>query len=419
MAFPGLLFDDGPKAEPTTRAGVDAEVFVQKLGQALHAFGSPAHRLEAALQHVSRSLGLEGQFFCSPTAIFASFGADRVQRTTLFRVDPGDVHLEKLSRLDALVQRVVRGDLGLDEASRRVDEIVAATPRYGAILTTLSFALVSGGAARFFGGGWREIVAATVGGLLVGLWSLVAARVPDAGRLFEPVGGMIMAFATATLATMMMPMSPQLVTLSGLIVLVPGMTLTVAMTELATRNLVSGSARLAGAALVFITIGFGVALGSQLGVFLYGTGQSAEPVALPLWTEAVALLAVAFAFTVLFRARPRDVVWMLVAGVVAIGGARLGATVLGPELGALLAAFAVGIAGNAFARLCDRPSAIVQLPGLMLLVPGSIGFRGIASLLEQDVVSGVESAFAMALVAIALVTGLLMANVFLPPRRAL
>lgn len=396
-----------------------AEVFVEKLGQALHAYGSPAHRLEAALGRVAARLGLKGQFFSTPTAIFASFGSEKEQKTLLFRVEPGEVHLEKLSELDEVLGDVVTGKMKPAVASTRVDEIVAASARYGPVLSTLAFSLASGSAARFFGGGWKEIMAALIGGLVIGLWALIAGRFSETGRLFEPVGGMLIALTTAFCASLLDPLAPQVVTLAGLIVLVPGMTLTVAMTELATRNLVSGSARLSGAMLVFLTIGFGVALGGRLGEALVGTMPSSPPLALPAWTEAVALIVVALAFTVLFRARPKDLGWILASSTVALVGARAGAALLGPQLGVFLAAVLVGVGGNLLARFANRPAAVPQLPGLMLLVPGSIGFRGVASLLDQDVLSGVESAFNMALVAIALVTGLLIANVLVPPRRVL
>lgn len=420
MTLPYLPFGEPRGSAPAgTEGATAAEVFVEKLGQALHAFGTPAHRLEEALGRVAATLGLEGQFFSTPTAIFASLGRCGERKTLLVRVEPGDVHLEKLRRLDGVLAGVVSGDLEPAEAAGRIDEIVATPGRYGPWLSTLSFALASGSAARFFGGGWREVAAALAGGLVVGLWALVAARFRETGRLFEPVGGLLMALATAASATVLSPLAPQVVTVAGLIVLVPGMTLTVAMTELATRNLVSGSARLAGAMLVFLTIGFGVALGGRLGGWLFGAPAASVPQALPAWTEAVALVVVALAFTVLFRAHPRDAGWILAAGAVALLGGRLGAGLLGPQLGALLAAVMVGAGSNLLARYTDRPAAVTQLPGLMLLVPGSIGFRGISSFLEADVVSGIGSAFEMALVAIALVTGLLMANVLVPPNRIL
>lgn len=395
----------------------EAELFVEKLGVALHAYGTPAHRLEEALGKVAAYLGLKGQFFSTPTGIFASYGEP--QKTRLVRVEPGEVYLEKLSRLDEVLAGVLTRGLGIREASARLEEIVAAPPRWGALVSTASFALVSGSAARFFGGGWREIVAATAGGLLIGLWALLAARFPDAGRLFEPVGAVLVAFAAVVSAAWTTPLSFYVVTVAGLIVLIPGMTVTIAMSELATRNLVSGSARLAGAALVFLTIGFGVALGTRIGTWILGAPAKTPPLPLPVWTEVPAQVAVALAFVVLFRAEARDFGWILGAGAVAYGGARLGTFLLGPQLGALVAAFLVGVGSHLVARLADRPVAVTQLPGLMLLVPGSIGFRGLSSLLEEDILAGVQAGFTMGLVAIALVTGLLMANVVVPPRRTL
>lgn len=55
----------------------------------------------------------------------------------------------------------------------------------------------------------------------------------------------------------------------------------------------------------------------------------------------------------------------------------------------------------------------------MVLVPGSIGFRSMESLLARDVLAGVDTAFSMLMVAVALVAGLLFANALVQPRKAL
>jgi uncharacterized membrane protein YjjB (DUF3815 family) len=55
----------------------------------------------------------------------------------------------------------------------------------------------------------------------------------------------------------------------------------------------------------------------------------------------------------------------------------------------------------------------------MLLVPGSMGFLSLSSLMANDVVSGVQKAFDMVLIAVALVAGLLLANDIVPAKRAL
>lgn len=405
-------------------AGQGAKIaLVEKLGKALHAYGSSAHRLENALDLVSIRLGLRGQFFSTPTAIFASFEpvdgqGDGSPRTVLLRVEPGDVNLEKLAALDAVLGRVMRDEQEPNDAAREVDEIVAASPRYARWLTFAAFALASGGAARFFGGGLVDAAAATGIGLVTGLLAWVSEKLPNAGRLYESVAALVAAFL-ATAAASLVPLTFPVVTVSALIVLVPGLTLTVAMTELATRNLVSGAARLAGALLMFLTIGVGFAVGSRVGTELFGAPAAHLPTTLPAWTELPALLVTAGALLVLFRAHPREYPAFVLAGGVALFGSRAGTEWIGPELGALVGALLVGVGSNVLARWRDRPATLTMMPGLMLLVPGSLGFKSVAALVERDTLSGLQTAFTVVLVAIALVTGLLLANVVTPPRKVL
>ncbi len=400
-------------------AAADAATFVVALGRALHAYGTPAHRLEAAMAAVSERLGLAGQFFSLPTAIFVSFRSPEGDTGRFERVEPGEVDLEKMTRLDTLAERVASGDLSARAGLQSVAEIVAAPPRYGAGLSTLCFGLASAGAARFFGGAGPEIATAGVIGLSIGLLALATARHRRLAWVFEPAAATLAAVIAILASWLAPPVAIPVATLAGLIVLIPGLTLTVAMNELAMRNLVSGTARLAAAVVVFVEMGFGVTLGSQLARLLPAGAAASPPVALPMWTELVALVVTGFALTVLFRARPRDAGWIVTAGALAFWGARGGANLFGPELGVAMGALLLGLAANLHARLLDRPAAVLLVPGLMLLVPGSIGFRSVSLLAQHDVVVGVETAFTAVMVAVALVAGLLLANALLPPRRSL
>ena len=64
-------------------------------------------------------------------------------------------------------------------------------------------------------------------------------------------------------------------------------------------------------------------------------------------------------------------------------------------------------------------AALIEVPGTLVLVPGSIGFRSITAMLENQVVSGLETAFRVLLIAMSLVAGLLMANLVMPRPRKL
>jgi uncharacterized membrane protein YjjB (DUF3815 family) len=98
-------------------------------------------------------------------------------------------------------------------------------------------------------------------------------------------------------------------------------------------------------------------------------------------------------------------------------GGRTGAMFLGPELGIFTGAFSAALASNALARWGGLPPMVTLNPALVLLVPGSIGFRSLAFLLEQQVVDGIQAAFRMVLMFAGLVSGVQVASVALPAPR--
>ncbi len=391
--------------------------FILKLGRALHTYGYPAHRLESILEEVTRRLGLEGQFFSTPTSIFVAFGPQEDQRTHLLRVEPGETNLGKLADLDEATSFVLSGALSPREGLRRIDEILAAPPLYGRALTVFAFGLASASASRFLGGGVKEIAVSAAIGLMIGALSIIARKFSSFARIFEPVAAFLASAVAVFIAAKVGAHSISNDMLAGLIVLVPGLTLTVAITELSSQHLVAGTSSLTGAFVVFLKLGFGVALGGRVMASIVGAPRIASPVPLPDWTEYIALVAAPIGFAILLRAHKRDAVWIILAGALAVAGSRAGGRLLGPELGVFVGSLTVGAASNLYARFLNRPSTVTLVPGILMLVPGSLGFRSIAAMLDQHVVPGVETAFKMILIAVALVAGILMSKVIVPARR--
>jgi len=403
-----------PSDDPQASAKV---AFILKLARAMHRSGYAAYRLEDALGATAQRLGLQAQFFSSPTSILVAIGDEENQHTHLLRVQPGDEDLSRLAQLDRVLLRVVNGEISAHQGSQAVERIVEAPPRYGPLLTALAFGLVSATAARFLGGGLLEIAVAMGIGLANGCLALVASRVAGVGRVYEFLAAFTAAAVAALASLTVAPFSVFVATLAGLIVLLPGFRLVVAMNELATRHLASGTARLADTATVFLAMIVGVAVGSRLIAVLLGAAAVAEPMPLPAWTEMAALLLAPLGFAILFRAEPRDLLWIALACWIAFAGARLGSSILGADLGVFLGALAVGVGSNLYALWRNRPSQIPLTPGVLILVPGSVGFRSLASMLDREVVSGIETAFTMILVATALVAGIVIANEIVPRRK--
>ena len=78
----------------------EIEGFIIDLTSALHAAGTPAHRLERTIEDITDRLGLRAVVFSTPTMLMIGLGPATAQRTVLLRVHPVDVHLGRLDALD-------------------------------------------------------------------------------------------------------------------------------------------------------------------------------------------------------------------------------------------------------------------------------------------------------------------------------
>ena len=398
-------------ADPASRA---VEAFTMHLGSALHRFGTPAHSLEEAMTKVARRFGVDSHFISTPTSITAAFGAGQGQNVYLVRANQGEINLEKLSLLDQLSAQVISGKVKPADAYKRVDAIIAAPAPYSAAVTILSYAATSGAVARLFAGGWPEMAVAAFIGLVIGMMAILSLRFSPLARIFDMSAAVLSALVAAATMCWVGPFSTHTATLAGLIVLIPGFTLTTAVTELATGNLVSGTARLVGAGTTFLKLGFGAALGTQLGMLIFHVTALEMPTAPPAWTLLPATAIAGIALFMVLQGEPREMKWVFANCMVGLAGTHVGGWIVGAELGPFVAAFAVTMGSSLFARWTGRAASITQVPGILLLVPGSVGYRSIAAMLERNVLSGVEIAFSMALTAMALVAGILLANVLLP-----
>jgi uncharacterized membrane protein YjjB (DUF3815 family) len=182
--------------------------------------------------------------------------------------------------------------------------------------------------------------------------------------------------------------------------------------------MIAGTARLMSAVIVLLELVMGVALGDRVAHALVEVHQAA-PVALPEWANWIALGASSISVAIVVQAQVRAFGWIVAGCVVGYLGTRLGTLWLDSQLGVLVGAFALGVLSNVYARLLDRPAQVVSVPAMLLLVPGGMGFRGMASLLDRDTLTGVDTLFAMLIVAMAIAAGLLVATAVVSPQRSL
>ena len=392
--------------------------FILRFGKALHSAGTPAHTLEATMHDMCQLLGLRGTFISQPTAILSSFSNDEEEVTKIERVEPMGVNLGKLSNLDLVAREVIHNEISYEEGYQKLETILDSGDPYGKRVHMTYFLFSTAGFMVLFGGSWVDLVAAMIVGILMGLMSIVK---PNGLvlQLFEAIVAVVASLTAYLLAKLLPGMNVGIVIISGLIIFMPGLFITIAIAEIATNNLVSGTARLVGGVMILLKLTFGVFIGSKIASWFHYPPLKVDFGMIPFWVAFVTLPMTAFMSVINFKANRGDWKWVTIAGIYGYFSSKIGAHYLGPELGMCFGGACVGAMSNIFARLKDKPSSIFQWPGIILLVPGSVGYRGMSSLFERDVLGGLDTAFTMITLALSLVVGIFFGNIIIKPRKSL
>lgn len=394
--------------------------FLIELARALGTYGTAANRIEDVISYSADAFGYRAHTFTTPTSVFVSLEDDEGHlQTYLARVFPGETDLSKMIALDRVFNRTLDGLLTTEEGVAEIKRVVQLKPRYPWWMIVLCYCVTAACASNFLGGGRLEMIGGGVVGLLIGLLIPLVGSKREFARLTEFLSGLGAAVIAGVLAIPFGGYMTTIPIIAGVIMLLPGLTLTIAMVELAMKHVVSGTARITGAIMVLLVIGFGVVMGQALVDQTFGHTDIVPPVPMHWVFELLSLIMASVCLCILFRAQLRDAWAMALSGLVAFYSARYGTIYFGPEAGVLIASMLVGVGSNLYARLFDRPALVTTLPGLIILVPGSLGLRSLQMFMSDDTIDAVQSSFTVLVVGVALVVGLLLANVILPPRKVL
>ncbi|WP_449427648.1 threonine/serine ThrE exporter family protein [Rhodanobacter umsongensis] len=404
--------------------------FLLELARRLHQYGTSAPRLEMAIGSAAQRMGLAADVWSSPTAIIISFadlaqGEEGVaQSTQVMRLAPGEVNLARLCEADEIADRAIAGELDLREGFHRLRALGRPDTRREKIGLIASYGLSAGSiAALFLHSSWVDVAVAGVIGLIIGGITLLAGSRPRLAVASDAICALVATAVTIVVSAFVVPLAIKSVVLASLIVLIPGMSLTTAVREISSQHLVSGMARMGGAMSTLLKLTFGTIAATQLCAALGIHAHDFALPALPAWTDYPALLVAAVAFAILFRAARRDWPAVIVAVIVGYLATRWGGEISGSlpaaPFGVFLGGLLLGAFANIYARFAQRPGAVIREPGILLLVPGSVGFRSMSFLLERDTSLGMDTGLLLLTLLVALVGGLMFGDLLVSPRRSL
>lgn len=405
--------------------------FLIELASRLHKYGASSPRLEMAISGSAQRIGLSADVWSSPTAIIISFAdlaqgeeGRLAQATQVTRLPPGDVNLDKLCRADEIADRVIAGELDLREGFRLLRALEQPDTRGQKIAVITSYGLSAAAInALFLHSSWVDLLVAAAVGLIIGGITIMSATRPRLAVASDAICAMVATLVAIVFSAFVVPLAIKSVVLAGLIVLVPGMSLTTAVREISSQHLVSGMARMGGAMSTLLKLTFGVAAATQVCAVFGIEPRDFELPALPGWMDYPALLVAAIAFAILFRAARRD--WPAVIAAVVVGylatrlGGKISVNLPSAPFGVFLGGLLLSALANLYARYAGRPGAVVREPGILLLVPGSVGFRSVSYLLERNTTLGIDTGILLVTLVISLVGGLMFGELLIAPRRSL
>lgn len=397
--------------------------FVIELGRALHQCGASSQRIETHLTNVTRMLGLEGQFLFSPTGFTCVFWLDDPFDQTIHieRVSPGDLNLGRLWMIDAMVEKLGSGQMEMDAAVEELHRLASSPPLYPPAVHGCCWALTGGAFAALLSGDWKDVIASALLSVMTFLLFMLSTRNLRLGSLLTILSPFLSGVMAQRIFSLGYSINVPFVVLSSVLVFIPGLSLTVAMSEISARQLISGSSRLVEAMMNLLLLLFGAIMGISLASWFWPAGE-AVPAAWPMgagknW-PAVILLSIAL--TVAFNIPWRKAIWGMIACAIAFSVSQAIGQSFGMSAGMFGGAMAVGLFSNAFARMAKAPSSVISTQGIILLVPGSTTYMVLNQWIAGTAVLPTANIGSQALMLfVALVAGLLFANALLPPRKSL
>lgn len=237
--------------------------FLLAMGLAYQRSGMPAHVLEHRIGQLAAHYGVTASLFVTPINTIFSFsspgryggsrrraptscarhlcrGAVALWRarstapatTHIVHVSGSAFNIDSIELLHKVCALLCSGRVSIGKACQLVEAVMARPPRYGLAFTFLSYIVSSFAIVIFFGGGWHEAMASLAIGLMAFLVSLIKPLALAAPAISTFIG----AFFSVVYCDWVEPVNVFTTTLSGVIILVPGLSLTISMVEIATGH---------------------------------------------------------------------------------------------------------------------------------------------------------------------------------------
>ncbi|QJR10829.1 hypothetical protein DSM104443_01899 [Usitatibacter rugosus] len=404
------MHDASPTTEALSHRRVPQQLlrFLSRLGHVLLSTGDAVSVIEEVLRRIALAQGAQRvNIIAFPTVLFVKF-EDGDLTCLDFTGDEGlTLRFDQTEAVFALARDAENPEMDLGEALRRLEAILAAPPLYHPVTSLLGHVLVTVGIALVLHPSIGVIGLAAGFGFAVGALRLFAR---SRGGILQTLLPTFSAFMVSAIALEMAKHgygeSPVRVLIAALVTFLPGGILAVATMDLAYGDVVSGSSRFVTGVLQLVFL----VLGMMIAASFVGLPASKILVELPdatllTWGPWLGVAFFGIGHVLYYSSPLRNLPWILAVLFVVYAGQRLGNAAFGGYMSGFVGAIiATPVSYFIQYRVGGPPAVVTFLPALWLLLPSSLALLGLAEVVTDNPLSGVQDFIAtvFAIVAIAL-----------------
>ena len=370
--------------------------FALRLAEAMFHFGAGSLEVETAIAATCATYGVEDVDvditnqsvtinYVAGSGRLSSVAQDDAEGTfshTVVRVVRSwSDNYSGLTDTHRLVKTITEGGLSRAEAERRLDRIMSEPKPFPRWMTTAANILAAFFLTIGIGGTWRGATLASATFGLIFIVSGWISRRGIPGFFISVVDAAMITAAALTASGLGLGVSPAHVVASGLIMLLPTLSLVSMVQDAINGFPVTAAGRLVSTGLTFLGLIAGLALAISTTSLFFGSQKidvqqavftGAQPaVHVSFMLAATAMIAVSL------QVRVRHIVPGVLSGAAGLAAyyavSSLG---MGPRMISMIGAVGVGCVSAWIADRWTIPQVVIAVPGVTFLLPGLSIFRG-------------------------------------------
>ncbi len=391
---------------------------LRKIGKGLIASGTAVGVVENTLTEIVLAYGLECEIMALPNVIMIKLGQSSHGRVDLAVQRLTTVQLNQVSEFAELVDQVKKKSITLAQASSHMDQILAKKPRFGPALVIFGYFLSCIGLTMLFRPDLRSLIVTGVAGIVVGLITLVSRWRPRFDLLLPVFAAIVVSALIFNLTRLGFIFGPANLLITPLITFLPGALLTTGMIELASKHILSGTARLIYGSAVLLLLFIGIAVGLNLSGLSTYLVYPYEAVVFPWWAPFLGTLLFGVGTFIRLSGSNRDLFWMLLVLYIAMLGQSFGEQYFNSYVGAFIGALLMALSSEIIARSPRRTPALAsQMLAFWFLVPGARGLLSVTSILTEDLQSAAIGLGQMVILIVSISMGVLLGTLLVSPNK--